>query len=110
MSYEVRFSEEAESNILAIHDWIARRSADGASKWLVALESAVGRLAEFADSLGVAPEAAVFQDRIKQILFKTRSGNVYRAIFVLRGQTVHVVSVRGTGQDILKPGELELPE
>ena len=43
------------------------------------------------------------------MLFKTRSGRVYRSLFVIEGNTIHVVGVRGAGQDLAGSGDLELP-
>ena len=110
MSFEVRFTSEAEENVREIRNWIAERSPDGALRWLDALKTAKSRLQATADACGLAPEADAFEDELRQILFKTRRGNTYRALFVIRESTVHVVSVRGTGQDLVTPDELgDLP-
>ena len=105
MSFEVRFSAEAEANVRGIKDWIAERSPVGVRHWLDALDNAKSRLIESADAFALAPEADAFDDQVRQIHFKTRRGNVYRALFVIRGNVVSIVSVRGAGQDLITPGD-----
>jgi len=57
MSFEVRFTREAEWRVTEIANWISERSPEGASRWLDALDSAITRLSESADSFGPALEA-----------------------------------------------------
>ena len=109
-SFDVCFSNEAEDNIRTIKDWIAERSPQGAGKWIEALSQAAARLADSADCFGLAPEASAFDNELRQIIFKTRRGNTYRALFVIRQNVAHVLSVRGTGQDLLQPGDIEVPD
>lgn len=110
MTFNVEFSDEAERNVREIRDWIAWRSRDGAWRWLEALEQATSQLGSSADSFALAPESDVFDAELHQILFATRRGNTYRALYVIRESTVHIVSVRGAGQQPIQAGELDLPE
>lgn len=109
MTFKVQFSDEAERNVREIRDWIASHSPDGALRWLEALNAARQRLEKSAGNLALAPEADVFDEDLLQILFKTRRGNIYRALFVIRAETVHVVAVRGAGQDLVGPDDISLP-
>ena len=110
MTFAVRLTAEAEANVRAIRDWIAERSLDGALRWLEAFGHAKERLRESADQFALAAEADAFDEALREISFKTRRGNVYRALFVIRETTVHVVSVRGPGQDWLKPGDVAISD
>jgi plasmid stabilization system protein ParE len=110
MTFAVRLTAEAEANVRDIRDWIAKRSYDGALRWLESLEAAKERLREGADQFALAAEADAFDEKLREISFKTRRGNVYRALFVIRKETVHVVSVRGPGQDWIKPDEVVIPD
>lgn len=110
MTFDVRFSTEAEDNIREIRDWIAKQSRDGALRWLDALGQAKIQLATRANTLAIAPEADAFDEELRQVHFKTRHGNTYRALYVIRGSVVHVVSVRGAGQDLIRPGDIEIPK
>jgi hypothetical protein len=69
----------------------------------------VGELRKRADGCGLAPEDAEHDSEIRQIVFKTRSGLPYRALFTIDGDQVHVIHVRGPGQDLIMPGNLRLP-
>ena len=65
----------------------------------------VARLQQHADSFGAAPEQHSEFD-VRQALFKTRRGRVYRALFLLEGSDVYLLRVRGPGQASLQPDEL----
>jgi len=110
MQFEVKLTAEAEENVRAIRDWLASQSSSGALRWLDALEAAKNRLHESPDSNSLAPEADEFDDEVRQILFSTSRGNTYRAIFVVRATSVHIVAVRGAGQDLITREDVpELP-
>ena len=110
MTFTVRFSAEAEANVHRIHDWIVERSPRGALSWLDALQQARATLENSANSFGLAAEAVLVDEDLRQILFRARRGNPYRALFVIRANVVHIVSIRGTGQELLQPGDIDLPE
>ena len=59
---------------------------------------------------GIAKEAEKLNIDLRQIHFKTRRGLVYRSLFVIQGNVIHVVGVRGAGQDYAASETLELPE
>jgi plasmid stabilization system protein ParE len=106
MTFTVEFSDEAEKNARDIRDWIAKRSPAGALRWLDALDRASDRLRESAESFALAPESDAFAEDFRQLPFHTARGNTYRLLYIIRGTTVHVVSVRGAGQDLLKPEDI----
>lgn len=98
MSFSVRLSSRAERDIRDIHGWIAGRSPEGARRWLDALDAALARIGESPDQSSLAPEHDVFDEELRQTLFKTRHGNMYRALFFVHANVIQVVSVRGGGQ------------
>jgi len=67
------------------------------------------RLSEQGDTLGIAPEDADHDETIYQIIFRTRRGLPYRALFVVRENDVYVLRVRGPGQDLVAPDDLGVP-
>lgn len=109
MSWQARFTQRAKRDIHEIHAWIRSISSKGAEAWLIALETSIGHLSEFADSSAIAPEADDLGIDLKQRLFKTRRGHSYRLLFIIRDGTVHVLAVRGMGQDLLQEEDIELP-
>jgi hypothetical protein len=48
--------------------------------------------------------------KLKQQSFKTRRGLPYRLVFSIHEDTVEVVAIRGSGQDWLRPDEIDIAE
>ncbi|HEY0982807.1 type II toxin-antitoxin system RelE/ParE family toxin [Schlesneria sp.] len=110
MSFHVVVSRRAKADIREIVTWIRERSAKGAVSWVDALEKSLKQLERTPGSRARAVEADEFKIDLRQQHFKTRRGNTYRIIFVVRETTVHVLTVRGAGQDFLQPDEIDLTE
>jgi plasmid stabilization system protein ParE len=53
----------------------------------------IATLANFPERCGLAPESEHFDEEIRQLPYGKRP-NVYRILFVIRGDTVHVLHVR----------------
>ena len=71
-----------------------------------ALLQALKGLATNPESKGFAPESREFDQEVRQALFKTRKGRMYRALFLIEETRVHVLAVRGPGQRLLTSEEL----
>jgi plasmid stabilization system protein ParE len=107
MTYRVQTTAQAEADIERIFEWLSRRSLEGARRWYQAFWHSAERLKTFPLSCGVALESGNFPEEVRQMLFKTRRGRVYRALFVIRGEVVLVLCVRGPGERAVKPGDIE---
>jgi plasmid stabilization system protein ParE len=107
--FQVRELRRAQADIRSIVRWLARRSLQGAQAWLQAYDAMVLRLGRQADSCGAAQESDDFELDVRQVFFKTRRGRVYRALFVIEGNGVYILRVRGPGQAPVEPGELGRP-
>ena len=105
MTFRVHELPRAQADIQQIVRWLFQRSMQGAWAWLDAYDELVARLQQHADSFGAAPEQHSEFD-VRQALFKTRRGRVYRALFLLEGSDVYLLRVRGPGQASLQPDEL----
>ena len=57
----------------------------------------------------VAPESTYYDYEIRHAFFKTRRGLTYRTLFVIANDSVHIIYVRGPGQDLVPPEDLKLP-
>src|SRR5690349_10580957 len=99
--FRVIVQPEAQENIETILDWISERSPQGAKTWHAALQKAISYLAARAESLPLAHESRHFDHEIRELLFKTRRGLPYRILFTIQRTDVHVLYVRGPGQDSL---------
>jgi plasmid stabilization system protein ParE len=110
MKYKVIILPRAEFDFQMCYDFIKKRSKAGADSWANAFHRALKRLHEQPEASGVAPESEGHDEDIRQLLFKTRQGLTYRALFVIRGNQVLIIHVRGPGQDAMSPDELRLPD
>ena len=106
-NYHVQYSRRANQDVAQFCEWLQRRSPRGAVRWLDALEQTLTRLGESPLSFGLADESDLFPEPIRQIFFRTRHGNTYRALYVVRDDTVTLVCIRGPGQRPVTPDELK---
>jgi plasmid stabilization system protein ParE len=103
MSYRVVLLARARLDVARIYDWIADRSTEGAQRWFDQFEKATVTLETNPFIAPLAPESGSFDIEVRQILFRTRSGNRYRAVFTVVDDEVRILRVRGPGQPPLRP-------
>ncbi|WP_390896915.1 type II toxin-antitoxin system RelE/ParE family toxin [Rubinisphaera margarita] len=109
MKFRVKTLPRADADILRIARYIHDRSPRGAEAWLVALEKALARLKQDPLASSEAMENDQFEIEIRQQLFKTRRGLVYRLIYTVVGHEVRVLRVRGSGQAPVEPHDVDPP-
>ena len=63
---------------------------------------AIGSLADNPQRNSLAPEDEYFREEIRNLLYGKRK-NVYRVIFTVRGDTVHVLHFRRGARMVLRP-------
>lgn len=97
----------AQDDVKSIVSWLAERSVNGASAWLDAYHAMIETLSRDAATFGPADEAKAFDEDIRQVLFKTRFGRAYRALYVLDGEKVYLLRVRGPGQAPVPSDDVE---
>jgi hypothetical protein len=88
---------------------LPRAQADvekGAIAWRERWEQVLDQLRTGPLECGLAPESARYEAEVRQLLFKTRRGRTYRALFTVVGRGVYILHVRGPGQNLLRPGQL----
>jgi len=107
MSFTVHELPKAKADKRSIVEWIHERSPAGAAAWLDAYDSAVEQLKKRANSYGEAHENFDLLLDARQILFKTRRGRVYRALFIVETKDVYVLRVRGPGQALVDDSDLK---
>ena len=107
--YRLKVANGAEKSADAIFDWLAERSPEGAANWYRAYLQAIDSLKVNPERRAPALEANSFSLVVRQILFKTQHGRLYRILFVVKDETVYIVGVRGRGQDSAEPDDLDLP-
>lgn len=98
MTFAVFELPKAKTDKRRIVRWIVQRSPQGASAWLNAYDRMNERLQTDAVAMPVAEESRDLELEVRQILFKTRRGRIYRAVFHIDGSNVYILRERGPGQ------------
>lgn len=106
MTFTVHELPKAKLDKRRIVAWLVERSPQGAAAWLDAYDQMVERLKTAADAMSVAAESAELDMQVRQILFKTKHGRVYRAVYYLDGVDAYILRVRGPGQSPITSDEL----
>ncbi len=106
MSFRVILEPGAHRQFKAIARWLNDRSPSGADRWLDAFDKALDQLERNADGCALAPENSLVKREIRQTLFKTPRGRMYRMVFTIVESDVRVLAIRGPGQAPLKRRDL----
>lgn len=109
MKFRVELLTQAEQDLDHILAWLRERSPQGSSAWYQRWLEVLDELEINADIYGRAPEDARHELDIRQIIFKTKSGKPYRAIFTII-DAVFVFCIRGHGQDFAESTKLTLSD
>jgi plasmid stabilization system protein ParE len=109
MDYVIRLTSRAEGESDKIFTYIHKRSPSGAIRWHAAMIDSLALLRGNPAGRPRAPEGMQFDVEVRQLLFKTRKGLTYRALFIVNEEDriVHVLSIRGPSQDLLSAEEIE---
>ena len=98
MKILVRVLGRAQADIDHIYLWLRKRSPVGAAAWYTVLLHTLDELGDGRVAHSEAPEATKLGVELRQTLFKTRRGRVYRLLLVIREDELRVLRVRGPGQ------------
>ncbi len=104
MAYTVRFTARALGEIDSAFAWLSERSP-AAVRWYEQLSRSIQSLEENPKRWGLAPEDEWYEGELRQLLHGKRRG-VYRVLFEIRGNTVYVLRVRHSAQELLESGDL----
>src|SRR6476646_222941 len=102
MSRPLRILERATADVYGIFNWLAPRSVQGAIAWYLAFRRAIDEIAESPQSFAEAPEAGPLGRDLRQALFKTRRGRMYRIVFEFTDSEIFLLRIRGPGQSPLR--------
>lgn len=110
MKFTVVTPRAAERDFNEILEYLAARSQTGAKAWARAFDKALARLEESADSCPLAVENESVDFEVREILFKTRRGSIYRILFTICESRAVVLHVRGAGRDFVAQEEIRNPD
>ena len=106
MSRTLRIIERARSDVEDIFNWLVHRSLQGAISWYLAFRQALEKIALSPESFAEAAEFHSLGRQLRQSLFKTRRGRVYRIVFETSDTEIMILRVRAPGQSPLRPRDL----
>jgi plasmid stabilization system protein ParE len=93
MKYKLIMQPPAMADLDEAYRWIAERSPENATRWFNRFLESLSTLGQSPNRCGVAPESAQIGQEIRQLLCGRRGG-VYRALFVIEKDEVHVLHIR----------------
>jgi plasmid stabilization system protein ParE len=102
MTFRVETTVVAEQEADAILDWLlSQHAGDTGIRWFLALQDAIGSLAEFPARCPLAPESTAFPFEVRHLLYG-HPPHVYRILFTIENQTVYVLHIRHGRRQPLK--------
>ena len=100
MTFDVLIELPAHTSIKRNATWWAKnRSAAEAIAWMDAIYEQLKELQTMPEQHGFAHENAEFDFDLRQKLIGIGSRKTYRALFTIRGSTVHVLELLADEQD-----------
>jgi plasmid stabilization system protein ParE len=107
MSHSIVLLRRAVKDLRSILRWIKRRSPRGMELWRDALENCLLEIAEDPFLFSRVTEGPALPPGIRQALFRTRRGNIYRVIFLIEQSEVQVLRIRAPGQRNLRTRDIQ---
>lgn len=95
MTFRVVIQPRAERDIWAAAQWIEDQSASPAKavRWARGVRAKIDTLKVHPTRCPVDPDSDAYGEEVRMLLHGKRQGR-YRILFAVRGETVHVLSVR----------------
>jgi plasmid stabilization system protein ParE len=100
MTYRVILQPQAEADIETAYLWKCDNAPQAAARWFAGIVEAINSLDQFPARCPLAPENEHFTQEIRQLLQGPRH-DVYRILFTIQADTVHVLHVRHSAQQHL---------
>jgi len=102
MTFRVILQPRAEREIREAARWIAgqSRSASTALRWVRGLRTKIDTLKATPKRCPVDPDSEAYGEEVRVLLYGKRHGK-YRILFAIRGDVVHVLTVRHSARQSL---------
>jgi plasmid stabilization system protein ParE len=98
MTHRVVITAAAKQDLRAAYLWAAEHAPLTAARWLNRFETELQTLADFPERFQLAPENALVEPEIRQLIFGRRQG-AHRALFNIDGNQVKVLHIRRAARD-----------
>jgi len=99
MTYRVMLQPQAERDIQTAARWMLGRSGSSraALKWVRSLRAKLQTLGTLPHRCPIDPDSEFYGEEVR-VLPHGKRGGVYPVLFTIRGETVHILSVRHSSQ------------
>jgi plasmid stabilization system protein ParE len=87
--------------------WAENRDVDQAVKWFFTVRDQISSLKHQPESHGLSAENSDFPYEIRDRLIGLGSRPSYRAVLTIRDETVFVLAVLRSSQDVLRTGDVD---
>jgi plasmid stabilization system protein ParE len=104
MTYQVVLTDRAARDLDEAYRWCAERATEAAARWYNGFLDALDSLGSNPERCPVAAETRKLAVEIRQLLYGRRRS--YRALFLVREQTVVVLHIRHTARREADPKDL----
>lgn len=103
MDFRVELSDQAKHDIAAIYEWLrSQEVGEAGERWFLALRAAIASLAQSPSRCHLAPENPDSPVELRQLLYGRRP-HVYRILFTIDRDTVHVLHIRHGRRRPIRP-------
>lgn len=102
MEYPVEIMPVAMAEAEEAYSWLNRRSPTSAQRWAVGLHKAIESLSVHPKRCPLAPENDAFDEEIRHLLYG-KGANIYRVLFTVHRDGVHILHVRHGTREPLEP-------
>ncbi len=110
MSYGLVILPQAKADVRRNAEWWAHHHCpEQAAIWLDTVQSQIESLIVFPESHSLSAENDEFPYEIRDKLLGLGPRPSYRAVFTVKGDTVYVLTVRRSAQNLLRPSDVESP-
>lgn len=111
MTYQVLFQPRAERELRDAALWIREqaKSPTPALRWVRSIRAKIETLKKTPHRCPVDPDSGAYGEEVRVLLFGRRPG-VYRILFTIRGDVVHVLTVRHSARRNLRDTPDEIGE
>ena len=94
MDFRVKLTDQAKSDVSAIHAWLlAQEAGDAGARWFSSLRQAISSLSVLPARCPLAPESRESPLEVRQLLYGRRP-HIYRILFSIDELVVHVLHIR----------------
>ena len=98
----------AQEDFEALVARISERSPEGAERWVASFERALSILEKNPFVAPLAIESEELGKDVRNVMFRTRAGRAFRALFVVVGDEARILRIRGSDQPPVSRRDVEL--